>query len=81
VRELGVKVKRVRLKRVGVVSSQYSDVMSRIEQTEVVSICEMRVERIISSLQRWRNIGLAVAITCACRPERELGIEIDDIQK
>jgi hypothetical protein len=69
VRALGVKVKRVRVKSVGVVSSQNSGAASRMEQMEVVSICLRRVERMCSSRQMRRNLGLAVAITCAYRPE------------
>jgi hypothetical protein len=73
VRELGVKVKRVLLKRVGVVISQHSDDVSRKEQMEAVSMFAMRVERIPSFRQRRRNVGLAVAITCAYRSRKELG--------
>ena len=67
VRELGVKVKRVLLKSVGDVSSQHSDDVSRKAQMVDMSRFAMRVERIPSSRQRRRNIGLAEAITCACR--------------
>ena len=70
VRELGVKVKRVLLKRGGVVSSQNSDDVKRRAQMEVVSKFATRVERIPSSRQRRRNIGLAVAITCAYRSRK-----------
>jgi hypothetical protein len=67
VRALGVKVKRVRLKRIGVVRSQYGFATRRRAHMEFVSICERRIERIASSRQIWRKVGLEVAITCAYR--------------
>jgi hypothetical protein len=73
VRALGVNVKRVRAKRVGVVRSQHSDDTRRTEQIVAVSICERRFDRNPSSRQRRRNIGLAEAITCACRWKRGFG--------
>jgi hypothetical protein len=73
VRALGVNVKRVRVKRDGVVRSQHSDDTRRTEQIVAVSICERRFDRNPSSRQRRRNIGLAEAITCACRWKRGFG--------
>jgi hypothetical protein len=73
VRADGVKVKRVRVKRAGVVSSQNSNCARRKAQIEAVSMCEMRADRMPSSRQRWRSIGLALAITCTCRLEKGLG--------
>lgn len=72
-RALGVKVKRVRMKRAGVVSSQYSDAVSRREDIVAVSIYERRLERSPSSRQRRRKVGLSVAITCTCRLETRRG--------
>src|SRR5690348_16583332 len=66
-RELGVKVKRVLVKRIGVVRAQHSLVVRRKAQMDSVSICEMRFDRNPSSRQKRRNTGLAEAITCACR--------------
>lgn len=74
VNELGVKVKRVRAKRAGVVSSQHSDVVRRNEHIEAVSRYVSIVEKTASFRQR-RDTGLAEAITCACRRrERKEGI-------
>lgn len=73
VRADGVKVKRVRAKRAGVVSSQNSNCVRRNAQMEEVSMCESRADRMLSSRQRWRSMGLALAITCAYRLEKELG--------
>lgn len=67
VRADGVKVKRVRVKRLGVVSSQNSNCVRRKAQMEAVSMCERRADRIASSRQRWRSIVLELAITCAYR--------------
>jgi hypothetical protein len=51
-------------------NSQHSDAVRRKEQREAVSSCERRFVRIPSFRQKRRNIGLAVAITCACRRGR-----------
>lgn len=72
-RELGVKVKRVRAKRAGAVSSQHSDAVRRKEHMEAVSMLSRRVDRIPWSRQRRKNIGLAVAITYACRSRKGYG--------
>jgi hypothetical protein len=65
VRALGVKVKQVRVKRAGVVSSQHSDDVRRKAQMDSVSRWERRVDRKPSSRQRRMKTGLAEAITCA----------------
>ena len=70
---LGVKVKRVRVKRAGAVSSLHSEDVRRIEQIVATSMCERRLDRTPSFRQRRRNVGLAKAITCACRGRDELG--------
>lgn len=66
-RALGVKVKRVRVKSVGVVRMLHSIDVRRNAQTDDVSMCSRRVERTESSRQRRRKTGVVVAITCACR--------------
>lgn len=70
-RELGVKVRRVLLKSAGVVMLQHSDDVRRKAPMEDASKFATRVERIPSSRQRRRNIGLAEAITCAYRSWKE----------
>ena len=71
-RALGVKVKRILVKRVSVVNSQHSDATSLREHIVAVSICERRVERILSSRQRRSKDEDSVAITCAYRLKKGL---------
>jgi hypothetical protein len=60
---------------------QYSDDVRRKAAMEDVSKFATRVERIPSSRQRRRNIGLAEAIICAYRSRKELGLDGRDIQQ
>ena len=80
VKELGVKVRRVRVNKCGVATSQHSEFVRRRAQMEVVSRCESRFVRNLSSRQRRRKAGLAVAIACACRQEKEPGCGWNDNQ-
>jgi hypothetical protein len=75
-----VKVKRILVKRVGVVSSQHSDAVSLREHMVGVSICESRTERMRPSRQSRSNDEVSRAITFACRRKRrgEGELRIDD---
>lgn len=68
-----MKVKRIRVKSVLVVSSQHSDATSLREHSVSVSICERRVERIPSSRQRRSKDGDSVAIACAYSGKKGAG--------
>jgi hypothetical protein len=78
VRALGVKVKRIRVKRIGVVNSQHSDDVSLKEHIVAVSICERRIERMAPSRQRRSRDELSVAIACAYRLSK--GREDDELR-
>jgi len=68
----GVKVNRIRVKRVRVVNWQHSDAVRRRAQIDSVSSSEMSFSRIASSRQRRKNAGLGEAITCACSYEDKM---------
>jgi hypothetical protein len=71
VRALGVKVKRIRVKRVSVVSSQHSGVTSLRAHIVAASICESKIERMPVSRQR-RSKDEDSVITCAYRLRKGL---------
>lgn len=74
---LGVKVKRVRAKRIAVVGLRHSEIVRRKAQSEDVSRCERSSERKLSSRQRRMKTGLVLAITFACRPRGCSGVDGD----
>jgi hypothetical protein len=71
VKALAVKVKRVLVKRIGVVSLQHSDdVRRRVHNASSSSLHRIRA-RILSFPQMPRNVGIELSITCACRCRTE----------